>query len=507
MKHFIHINRAITKAAALMLLPLLACSCQWMNGDYDDCEMDDSAARYINFTLSVSSEKTAATRAPQGGEYGDGREASFERENTVNGITIILYKGTGVNDANAKIDFLRYYTVTRVGNPDAQGTTNYLENHEQYEATYTTGDQKLGPTDVDFNASYHVLIVANQNLTNVFYKGMPISQVLDYQTQDIYTAPATVGQPQGYQYFVMTTERDATIDFQNKIPVPKEGVEEGVAYRFTNLLLIERLSARIDYNTTGSTYNTTRGGYEYTCYDGDNNSENDDQFVVTKVTPFNLYNEPEYLFKRVRTDWTDGATISWFGDEVKRSSDTAPGNYVVDPATARKDNSTTLAYLSPVAEEMSTTYAQTMNSLSADQKFQIGGKDNIIIAYPRENTLQPASHLKQYATGIAFEGNYYARKTDGSFTEPQKMVFYYYLRHQGEPATTTNPTPSPYQAKMWSSLTDDETGAEDVAMNYSIVRNNIYRVTIEQINVVQGIIKIKLEEKHWRHVDNPQIYI
>ena len=44
-------------------------------------------------------------------------------------------------------------------------------------------------------------------------------------------------------------------------------------------------------------------------------------------------------------------------------------------------------------------------------------------------------------------------------------------------------------------------------MNYGIVRNNIYRVTIEQINVVLGTIKIKLEEKHWRHVDNPTIYI
>ena len=44
-------------------------------------------------------------------------------------------------------------------------------------------------------------------------------------------------------------------------------------------------------------------------------------------------------------------------------------------------------------------------------------------------------------------------------------------------------------------------------MNFGIVRNNIYRVSIEGMDAQEGTIKIKIEEKHWRHVDNPVIYI
>ena len=73
----------IRQAAALLLLSLLATSCQWVMGDYEDEETADSnTPQYINITISVSNGSNPITRAnPTGGEYGDGTEKGNDREN------------------------------------------------------------------------------------------------------------------------------------------------------------------------------------------------------------------------------------------------------------------------------------------------------------------------------------------------------------------------------------------------------------------------------------------
>lgn len=477
----------LSLAAGFVLLSVVLSACSLVVDDeYQD--VSDNATKYINLTLYVNSDGTSITRSPSGGENGDGREAGYPRENQVSGITLILYKGTGINDPQAKVDFVKYFTVTEdnLEGRDDQGTTYSYDAAETYrsEARYTTGDQKVANDELDFNGIYHVLIVANQNVASECPKGKNISEVRELCISNAY-ATATPTQPWTAQQFVMTSERDATIDFSSIVPVQKEGVQNGLLYRVLQPLLIERMSARIDYYTSGATYDETRGGYKY------NVGTLGDVFVVTKVTPFNLYNEQEYLFKRVQDSWSAEPITTWLGDESLT-------NYVIDPNTANKDNINTFSYLSPIAENLSTDYTQTMSSLNADQKYLINSKDNIIIAYPKENTLKPESHLKKYATGIAFEGNYYAA---GSNT-PQKRVYYHYLRHQGEGSASSS-----YHASQWDGLSDTETSSSSVSMNFGIVRNNIYRVSIEGIDAQEGTIKIKIEEKHWRHVDNPVIYI
>ena len=109
----------------------------------------------------------------------------------------------------------------------------------------------------------------------------------------------------------------------------------------------------------------------------------------------------------------------------------------------------------------------------------------------------PTSSLIQYATGIAFEGIYHDAVSDTDVPR----VYYHYLRHQGELSTGS------YQAKQWADLDANETCGSSPAMNYGVVRNNIYRISIEGISTLGGTIKIKIEEEKWRHVDNPTIYI
>ncbi len=475
--------KSIRRAAAFFMLTLLASSCQ-LTYDYDDETVDSSAAKYINITISVSAGNSPVTRAPLGGEDGDGREAGFMRENQVTGVTVILYKGTGPNDTEATVDFVQYFAVTDADNlegRDQQASTYDYDASETYrsEARYTTGDRKVEEGDIDFSGTYHVLIVANKDVTTSCAKGTKISAVCNLT--NIYTN-ATPATPHTAGQFIMTSERDATINFASMAPVKKSGTVNGMVYNVLQPLLIERLSARIDYNTKGGTYVSEKSGYQYDI------TGSTDKFVVTKVTPFNLYNENEYLFKRVQNAWP--ATATYLGDETISS-------YVVDPNTASKDNTNTLTYLSPIAENMSTTYAQVMNNINDAAKFTDANSNlNIIIAYPKENTLMPSSKLKMYATGLAFDVDYY---TGGTGT-PDHRVYYYFLRHQGESSTT-----STYDAKKWAEITGEET-CGSTPMNYGIVRNNIYRVDVAGMTV-DSKLKINIKVKKWDQFEHAPIYM
>ena len=161
---------------------------------------------------------------------------------------------------------------------------------------------------------------------------------------------------------------------------------------------------------------------------------------------------------------------------------------------------------------MSTSlYLQNMATAKANRnqtyELPIGSKiDNIIIAYPKENTLLPTSPLKKYATGLAFIGKFYAI---GS-TTAEDRTYYTYLRHQGEGTES-------YKAWQWNELGDDWTQQEygpapttgsytaGPAMNFGIVRNNIYRVSVESITD-EGI-KLLIKVKHWDRFEHTPIYM
>jgi|GEM_PF-885012 len=516
-KNISHLATRLATALLTAATPLLLASCSWVTDDYDIDEPSEPAANYINFTLTVrGGEADAATRAPQGGEYGDGREAAFERENLVSGITVILYEGTGLSDNAAKVDFIKFFPVTEADlwRRDNQGTTTYgidrnnpdnahTHNDGVYaECVYTTGDQKLEQGALDFTKSYHVLIVANQNLANAFPKGTPISEVREAKYINVY-ANYSPGVPTTAQNFVITTENDAVINFNAMTPTPKT-IDDIQAYLYsvTQPLYIERMAARIDFHTTGGEYvelpkdSETKivKGYQYGVSGGG-------KFVITDVVPFNLYNGEEYLFKRVCADWTSlTPAVSYLADETTT-------NYVVDPKTATKLAANTPGYyVSTLAADMSDSpYKQNMATAKANtaQTYKLSSSDNIIIAYPKENTLLPTSPLKKYATGLAFIGKFYAI---GS-TTAEDRTYYTYLRHQGEGTES-------YKAWQWSELGDTWTQAtypgatttpDGTPMNFGIVRNNIYRVSVESITD-EGI-KLLIKVKHWDRFEHTPIYM
>jgi len=471
----------IRRAAVLMLLPLLVSSCQWMKEDFDDELADSSAAQYINLTLHVRSSETVTRSTPNGGEDGDGREKGIEtRENEVDGVTLILYQNDNGINASAEsaaatpIDFAAYYTTTRL-----VGEANDRYNGE---LCYTTGEQELD-TRLDITKTYHMLVVANANLTGSITVGNASATSLANVRDMLYaTAYTGTGVAVDASKFVMSSEEDDVLTFSN---YSYDKTTNRIIYSFDNIH-IERLAARIDYWAKNATYKTTydHNGYEYAV-----TGSTSDKFVLTSITPFNLNmgTGNEYLFKR-----TNNSSSPYLANETTT-------NWVIDPYTASKTAAAHPDYLrSPltsVSSDMTGTYNVTMEGQQGNKQSE-SSSDIVILAYPKENTLTASTPLYYYATGLAFEGYYYK---NGATTGGERHVYYYYIRHQGESDLA-------YDAMKAGDLSSTATMGSTTSMNYGIVRNNIYRVSVENISI-GGWIKIAIEEKPWRHVDNPAIYI
>ena len=456
-------------AVALLLFGLCACS---SNDANDDVMLPPTAApadggyepkiatdnQYINLSIVVSTGQEGTTRAPLGGEDGDGREVGFERENRVTGITLMLYEGAdGINTATATarettLAFVGYYPVTLIARPGEQ---------KDIEVTYSTGDHAMGDTGLDLNKTYHAIVVANQDLRSTFTAGS--STLQDVRDGLMTKVCDGTGFRADATNFVMSSERDCTINF--KEPDNKSTTANGKTYYYFNKdIVIERLAARVDFWTENSTgYDAARDGYTYSV------TGSTDEFVLTAVTPFNLYENndaaTEYLLKRLGK--ADGSDISYLA--VEPADYQNQPLYVLDPKTREK-----VASQSPSTPQDPFTpsipspweiktyrntpaiYQHTEASTTAD---------NIIICYPKENTLLTESPLCDYATGLCIEGDYYKNGTKYAH-----YTYYGYLRHQGEGdgAYTITAALDPAERSKFP-------------MNFGVVRNNIDRVSIGEI--------------------------
>ena len=492
--------------AAALLLPLLT-ACSFMSEDYYDCDKEPptttSPERYINLSIVVSSGNENATRAdekPAGGEDGDGREAGSERENKVTGITLMLYRdedGINTADDNTKIDFIRYYKVDK---------TEPLGGN--IKSSYTTGYQPLAGTDIKLNVEYHAIVVANMNLTGEVFVGSSVAEARDKVTKHIYN-----GDVMGIaaQNFVMSSEADFKFTLNNPISETIAG-KPALVYSLDGIR-IERLAARIDFWMKGAKYIEDLGGYEYSV------TNSYDRFVLTAVTPFNLYDGDEYFIKRITDenyDFTNNKASVVYLDDEKITTGTGHLNYVLDPYTGSKTANTVPIYmkqdyaLDNFLKSENSTYDAKKGLISSfrssngeegvftykESETETG--DNIIICYPKENTLWKSSPLYYYATGLCIEGNYYKNGTD----TPTPLTYYGFIRHQGE-STTSGVYPIVPSDQLDSYKQANE---KIFPMNFGVVRNNIYRISIDNITE-QRNITWKIEVKNWDVFEHDIIYM
>ncbi len=488
------LHHLLYMAAAFLLLPLM-CSCSSDDGSDTTINEESQIAlsnHYINLNIVIGSGNEGTMRGtPEGKENGDGREAGFARENLVTGVTLILYKdAAGINtSAETTLTFINYYPVSLVSR-ETQGTS-YSSDTKADEAIYTTGDQPLAGTGIDITeTNYHAIIVANQNLASVFTTSSKVKEVRDYVMTHIYSGD---GMKLDATHFVMSLETDYIVNFAS--PTSKVTNGNRTTYNFDNIR-IERLAARMDFWAKNATYETkdknnddyTTPGYEYPVWKSTDTTTptSADKFVLTAVTPFNLFQGTEYLFKR-----TNDASSPYLADETTT-------NYVLDPQWGNKTTAAVPAFVENALDDIITNNTVKMTTASFQTskytytESTVSG-DNMIVCYPKENTLSLTTPLYYYATGLAIEGDYY---TDGEGT-PEHLVFYGYLRHQGE-------DDGPYIIKLSDDLDKTQTGT--VPMNFGVVRNNIYRISIEKINERQHM-EINIKVKKWDPFTHEVIYM
>lgn len=490
----------------LFTFAILLTACQFEDDQECPGENDNVKANYINLTIAVSNGEARGTRAnaPTGGENGDGREAGFERENTVTGITLVLYKdATGINtSANPTLDFVRYFPVT-LESRDTQGTDKSPKNDE---ARYTTGDQPIGKPNLDFSAKYHAIVIANQTLPSSIVEGTSRLKDLRDLTTNIVYSGSPKDPADACANFVMTSEWDNIIDFGSVTATEDAAGDKHYDLTTGQALVIERMAARIDFhakNSTGydaSTY--SQKGYVYNV-----EGSTTDKFVVTGIVPFNLVNGnatygSEYLFKRIRTNISDASTTSLLANETTST-------YVIDPKTMTKDAGTPnltsslesvytlIADGTKLENTTDNPYYKSIVSMqsSTTGKSTVDGKDNLVVCYPMENCLLPESKLYYHATGIAIIGYYYQNGT-GTGT---RYVYLSYLRHQGDAAT--------YNVQPYTTpLATDATMGSTTPMLYGVVRNNIYRISINSVDK-KGTLELKIKVKEWDPYTHDFIYM
>ena len=523
--------------AALLWLPLAYACSSSDSGDMAAPLKPEIATsnHYINLNIVVSSGSEGTMRVPTADgtgndgtadkwEDGDEREQGSMRENNVTGITFMLYPVTlkegsteyeynGINESqDTELAFVQYYPVTKANQEDC--------NYKEGEAVYTTGIQPL--KGLDLTQTYRAIVIANRVMTDIFIANTTtVKTVCDATLDWIYTGS---GMGVNASNFVMSSENDGdVIKFENpKQNGPTADGETAIIYEPT-AIHIERMAARVDfwmnnaeYVEESSYFNLEAQGYQYDVYKKETGTEkSDDKFVLTAVTPFNLYNNSaeEYLLKKLNIGEEN---YSYLAKETK-------DNYVVDPLTKDKESTDeTTSYNNRLSELVEldkrlraanevptlktvTGYYQSTKTLH-DEKTQWtslgdGSAENFILCYPKENTLNGNSPLYYYATGVAIEGDYYTKNTDGDY-EVEHRVYYGYLRHRGEPMNGE----STYKIKAATDLSTDLNNTEDVPMNFGVVRNNIYRISIERITEKKDL-ELTIRVKKWDTFTHDIIYM
>ena len=434
--------KKITLSLLALLLVMSFASCASdTTSDLPLPSKDMKAYLQVKVTVEGSGDTRAsrATKGPDGGEDGNGREPGINHENDVNSLTVLLYKSDkdDIAEADAKIDYV--YTFT--GLKSLSSTSG---------VTYTTGPREIDPVIV--GKSYHVLVIANAGDMTSRCKGQNISKIRDMQMDKVCTRNDDIA---NFTDFVMSSKKDAKIDFSGKSG-SGTGTESDPYMVDVN---IERLAARIDIIPTAA-FDGTSHGYYYNVMDGTNVIGG---FKLESVTPTNVMTKGEYLIKRVSSD-KDVSSVTYFGLEAK-DADNKATNYVVCPWT--KDRA-------------GLTLAKAEGPASLYNVQEVASTKSYILDYVMENTT--TDNAGDYSTGLIFKGKYY-EETEWDATKKQPKAgsigkekeYTYTLRHSDPSGSGTTADP----------------------MHFGVVRNNIYQVKVEGVEGKSKGLKLAIHVRKW----------
>ena len=428
-------SRGMLKTALTFAATFLFAACGMFESDDAGCEsgVDDSRA-YMQVRVKVDA--TARSRAPQGGEDGDGREAGVNHENDIHDVTLLLYTtdpdnaGINATDGQATLTHALYFPSVGERKTAADGS-----------AYYETAPREMA-MPLDITKRYHVIVIANAGDLTQQLSEMSLPQIRDYLVTQAWREATPISE---YDYFVMSSERDDVLSFDS---------QTGTGTRQSPYLVethIERLAARLDFDTSGGIADS-EGNYIYDVYDDVSGGQPIGKFVLRQVMPFNQMVYGSTLIKRVATN--NPVHITYLGEETAEQG--VATNYVLDALYETEKNSNHYQNYVAVSSELDGVDIPTLWNVSG----KVGSNTYYILGYTLENTT--LNNATDFATGLLFRGTYYTNAEWGDGSHPTggtTKTYPYYIRHSDPTGNGTTADP----------------------MHYGIVRNNIYRVKISRV--------------------------
>ena len=431
-------SRGMLKTALTFAATFLFAACGMFESDDAGCEsgVDDSRA-YMQVRVKVDA--TARSRAPQGGEDGDGREAGVNHENDIHDVTLLLYTtdpdnaGINATDGKATLTHALYFPSVGERKTAADGS-----------AYYETAPREMA-TPLDITKRYHVIVIANAGDLTQTFSGMSLPQIRDYLVTQAWREAMPISE---YDDFVMSSERDDVLSFG-------PSAQTGTGTRQSPYLVethIERLAARLDFDTSGGMANSE--GYIYDVYDDVSGGQPIGKFVLQQVMPFNQMVYGSTLIKRVATN--NPFDITYLGEETAEQG--VATNYVLDALYETEKNLSHYQNYVAVSSELDDVEIPALWNVSGKSK--VDSNTYYILDYTLENTT--LDNATDFATGLLFRGTYYTNAEWGDGSQPTggtTKTYPYYIRHSDPRGNGTTADP----------------------MHYGIVRNNIYRVKISRV--------------------------
>ena len=153
-----------------------------------------SASSYVS--LSFASQHSTPTRSnPTGGEQGDGQEKGQANENKIKSAVAFFYQGSGTDGVNSS-------GTTPIMAVATFNVGSYTEPGNGIDRTYTTTPQQV---DLD-DGTYNVLVVANPGADWWTGQSLTLDDVRNHIQTTAWTASGS-----DYSDFVMTSAADATL--------------------------------------------------------------------------------------------------------------------------------------------------------------------------------------------------------------------------------------------------------------------------------------------------------
>lgn len=433
-------SRGMLKTALAFAATFLFAACGIFESDDAGCEsgVDDSRA-YMQVRVKVDA--TARSRAPQGGENGDDREAGVNHENDIHDVTLLLYttnpddEGINAADGQATLTHALYFPSVGERKMAEDGSAYY----------YETAPREMA-TPLDIAKRYHVIVIANAGDLTQKLRGMSLPQIRDYLVTQAWREATAISD---YDYFVMSSERDDVLSFDSS-------AQTGTGTRQSPYLVethIERLAARLDFDTSGGIADS-EGNYIYDVYDDVSGGQPIGKFVLQQVMPFNQMVYGSTLIKRVATN--NPFHITYLGEETAEQG--VATNYVLDALYETEKNSNHYQNYVAVSSELDDVEIPALWNVSGKSK--VDSNTYYILDYTLENTT--LDNATDFATGLLFRGTYYTNAEWGNgspSTVGTAKTYPYYIRHSDPRGNGTTADP----------------------MHYGIVRNNIYRVKISRV--------------------------